>query len=69
MLDLGLDADGAMVVQDGPTPFTLVNQDDEDKRSTVIIEARYLPVPLKLEPRESVNSTRLSYLSLRVQLS
>ena len=47
-------ADGG--VQDGPQEFTLVDPDDEDKRSTVRIEARYLPVPIKLEARESVNS-------------
>ena len=63
----GLDADDAMPVQDGPSEFTLVNQDDEDKKSVVVIEARYLPVPLKLEARESVNSTRLSYRADRVR--
>ncbi|TBU34912.1 tricalbin [Dichomitus squalens] len=41
---------------DGPTEFTLLHPDDEDKRSVVTIEARYLPVPIKLEPRESVNN-------------
>ena len=45
-----------LFVQDGPEEFTLVDQDDEDKTSTVRIEARYLPVPIKLEARESVNS-------------
>ncbi|KAI0639057.1 tricalbin [Trametes polyzona] len=41
---------------DGPTEFTLTDPDDEDKTSVVKIEARYLPVPIKLEPRESVNN-------------
>ncbi|KAI1797561.1 tricalbin [Ganoderma leucocontextum] len=41
---------------DGPTEFTLQNQDDEEKRSVVTIEAKYLPVPIKLEARESVNN-------------
>ncbi|KAM5532785.1 hypothetical protein V8D89_013582 [Ganoderma adspersum] len=41
---------------EGPTEFTLVNQDDEEKRSVVTVEAKYLPVPIKLEPRESVNN-------------
>jgi len=40
--------------QDRRSTFTLTN--DEGKRSTVIIEARYVPVPVKLEPRESINS-------------
>ncbi|RPD58353.1 tricalbin [Lentinus tigrinus ALCF2SS1-6] len=49
---------------DGPQEFTLVDPDDEDKKSTVKIEARYLPVPIKLEARESVNNQGL----LRVDL-
>ena len=43
--------------QDGPTEYTLVDPDDEDRKSTVVLETRYLPVPIKLEARESVNST------------
>ncbi|TFK41292.1 C2 domain-containing protein [Crucibulum laeve] len=39
----------------GPQQFTL--RDDDDKpTSTVTIEARYIPVPVKLEPRESINN-------------
>ncbi len=49
-------------LQDGPQEFTLVDPDDEDKKSTVKIEARYLPVPIKLEARESVNSASISTL-------
>ncbi|KZT06296.1 tricalbin [Laetiporus sulphureus 93-53] len=41
---------------DGPTTFTLVDKDDADKKSTVQLEARYLPVPIKLEARESINN-------------
>ncbi|OBZ79221.1 Uncharacterized protein PYUK71.03c [Grifola frondosa] len=49
---------------DGPIDITLVDQDDEDKKSVVQIEARYIPVPIKLEPRESVNNQGM----LRVDL-
>ncbi|KAF8168240.1 C2 domain-containing protein [Crassisporium funariophilum] len=39
----------------GPQTYSLV--DDEDrKNSTVVVEAKYIPVPVKLEPRESVNN-------------
>ncbi|KAG1715796.1 hypothetical protein ID866_1372 [Astraeus odoratus] len=34
--------------------FPLTN--DEGKTSTVVVETRYVPVPLKLEPRESINN-------------
>ncbi|KAI0374503.1 tricalbin [Pilatotrama ljubarskyi] len=49
---------------DGPTEFTLVDPNDEDRKSTVKLEARYLPVPIKLEARESVNNQGM----LRVDL-
>ena len=52
-----------MIAQDGPTEFTLVHPDDEEKRSVVTIEAKYLPVPIKLDPRESVNSKPLLLLT------
>lgn len=39
--------------------FILTDVEDESKISTVEIEARYVPVPVKLEPRESINSTLL----------
>lgn len=42
--------------------YTLTN--DEDKTSTVVIETRYVPVPVKLEPRESINNQGV----LRVEL-
>lgn len=45
--------------QDRPQSFFLSDVEDEDKISTVEIEARYVPVPVKLEPRESINSTWL----------
>ncbi|EMD41578.1 hypothetical protein CERSUDRAFT_110127 [Gelatoporia subvermispora B] len=41
---------------DGPTKYTLVHNDDEEKTSVVEVEARYIPVPVKLEPRESINN-------------
>lgn len=40
--------------QVAPQTITLTQDDDE---STVMVEARYIPVPIKLEPRESLNST------------
>ena len=42
-------------MQSGPTEFTLTDQDGR-KESTVEIEARYIPVDITLEPRESINS-------------
>ncbi|KAI0726177.1 tricalbin [Fomitopsis betulina] len=49
---------------DGPTSFELLHSSDEDKKSIVKLEARYLPVPVQLEPRESVNNQGM----LRVDL-
>lgn len=37
---------------------------DEKNTSTVTIETRYVPVPVKLEPRESVNNQGLLHVSL-----
>ncbi|KAI6045089.1 tricalbin [Pisolithus marmoratus] len=42
--------------------YTLTN--DDDKISTVVVETRYVPVPVKLEPRESINNQGV----LRVEL-
>ena len=39
------------------------NDDDNDHTSDVVIEARYVPVPVELEPRETVNSTSLLFIS------
>ena len=39
-----------------------MHPDDEEKRSVVTIEAKYLPVPIKLDPRESVNSKSIFFL-------
>jgi len=39
-----------------PHEFVLTDRDDPDEPSTVIIEARYVPVPVQLEPRESINN-------------
>lgn len=40
---------------EGPQDFTL-RDEDEEKTSVVTIESRYVPVPVKLEPRESINN-------------
>ncbi|KAG6866873.1 hypothetical protein C0991_008810 [Blastosporella zonata] len=47
----------------GVQTFTLTNADEEHS-STIKIEARYVPVPVKLEPRESINNQGI----LRVEL-
>ncbi|KAI0961143.1 hypothetical protein AcV7_000325 [Taiwanofungus camphoratus] len=41
---------------DGPSQFTLLHKDDEEKKSIVSLEARYVPVPITLEARESINN-------------
>lgn len=43
-------------IKDRRGSFILTDVNDESKFSTVEIEARYVPVPVKLEPRESINS-------------
>ncbi|TFK57601.1 tricalbin [Heliocybe sulcata] len=40
---------------DGPTKFTLSDNDGK-AHSVIELESRYVPVPVKLEPRESVNN-------------
>lgn len=47
----------------GPTTYTLTDIDGR-RQSTVEIEARYVPVDIKLEPRESINNMG----TLRVKL-
>ncbi|EED81501.1 predicted protein [Postia placenta Mad-698-R] len=49
---------------DGPMTFTLLHKDDEEKKSTVELEARYVPVPIVLEPRESVNNQGMLRIDL-----
>ncbi|KAI0757330.1 tricalbin [Daedaleopsis nitida] len=49
---------------DGPSEFTLMDPDDEDKKSFVTLETRYLPVPIKLDPKESVNNQGLVRVDL-----
>ncbi|KAG9128333.1 hypothetical protein FRC07_000841 [Ceratobasidium sp. 392] len=39
----------------GPATYTLVDQDGRNK-STVKIQAKYVPVEIKLDPRESINN-------------
>ena len=43
------------VLQNGPHTYVL-NSNEGGSDSTVVIEARYIPVPVVLEPRETVNS-------------
>ncbi|KAI0706072.1 tricalbin [Cytidiella melzeri] len=49
---------------DGPTSFTLNDINDEARTSTVEIEARYVPVTIKLEPRESINNQGILQVEL-----
>ena len=60
------------MIQDGSKSFTLTNDSDRHT-STVEIEARYVPVPVKLDPRESINSeyyrsVRLTWFSVAIQI-
>ncbi|PCH33337.1 tricalbin [Wolfiporia cocos MD-104 SS10] len=41
---------------EGPQTYTLSHKEDDDKKSTVTLEARYVPVPIVLEARESINN-------------
>ncbi|GBE78423.1 Uncharacterized protein SCP_0113110 [Sparassis crispa] len=41
---------------DCPSTFTLLHKDDPEKTSTIEIETRYVPVPMTLQPRESINN-------------
>ena len=40
----------------GSAQFVLQDVEDPEKTSTIELETRYVPVPITLEPRESVNS-------------
>ncbi|KAF7367225.1 hypothetical protein MSAN_00784300 [Mycena sanguinolenta] len=40
----------------GPSQFTLVNESQSISPSTVMIESRYVPAPVQLEARESINN-------------
>lgn len=42
------------VTQKGPQTINLTDKDE--KVSTIVVESRFIPVPVKLEPRESINS-------------
>ena len=46
---------GLSVLQNGPHTYTLNNNEGESD-STVVVEARYIPVPVVLESRETVSS-------------
>ncbi|KAJ8084377.1 Tricalbin-2 [Marasmius tenuissimus] len=48
---------------EGPRTYEL-QDGDEKNTSTVTIETRYVPVPVKLEPRESVNNQGLLHVTL-----
>lgn len=58
LVHCGLTSNHYGEMQDGASKFHLV---DEDERTigVVNIEARYVPCPVVLEPRESINSTFL----------
>ena len=43
------------MLQNGPHTYML-NNDEGGSDSTVVVEARYIPVPVILEPRETVSS-------------
>lgn len=43
------------MVQNGPHTYVL-NNIEGGSDSTVVVEARYIPVPVVLEPRETVSS-------------
>ena len=43
------------MLQNGPHTYSLNNNMGESD-STVVVEARYIPVPVNLEPRETVSS-------------
>ena len=43
-----------MHLQDGRSSFKLIDEDGNS--STIELEARYVPVPVELWPRESINS-------------
>ncbi|KAJ3513052.1 hypothetical protein NLJ89_g3156 [Agrocybe chaxingu] len=48
-----------------PQTYTLTEQDEPEKaKATVVIEARYIPVPVKLEARESVNNQGILRIDL-----
>lgn len=48
----------------GPKEFVLLAKDGSGRKSTVLIESRFIPVDIKLLPRESANNTG----TLRVEL-
>lgn len=48
----------ADVVQNTPTDFELVDKDGANY-SVVTIAAKFVPVPIILSPRESINSERM----------
>ncbi|KZT23846.1 tricalbin [Neolentinus lepideus HHB14362 ss-1] len=48
---------------DGPSKFTLYDNDGK-AHSVVELESRYVPVPVKLEPRESINNQGSLQLTL-----
>ncbi|GLB36472.1 putative tricalbin [Lyophyllum shimeji] len=47
----------------GPQEFTLLDK-DERNASTVRVESRYVPVPVKLEPRETINNQGILHVDL-----
>jgi hypothetical protein len=51
------------VLQNGPHTYMLANSEGESN-STVVVEARYIPVPVILEPRETVSSKFFQELAI-----
>ncbi|KAF8530946.1 tricalbin [Gautieria morchelliformis] len=48
---------------DGPTKFTL--QDEDEKNESIVeLAAKYIPVPISLEPRESINNQGVLHIEL-----
>jgi Ca2+-dependent lipid-binding protein len=54
-----------IIRQNGPTSFTLVN-DDGENASAIEIAAKYVPVEIKLMPRESLTSELLLLFKYRI---
>jgi len=51
---------------ESPQTVELKDPRDDSVNSTVLVEAKFIPVPVKLEPRETVNSVFTFSLLLRL---
>ncbi|KAF5375164.1 hypothetical protein D9758_000478 [Tetrapyrgos nigripes] len=52
------------LTMDGPQIYTLTDVDERNYASTIRIEARFVPVPVELEPRESINNQGTLHVQL-----